>query len=543
MKLFLISKPRDNFTMSFSLNLCQNKISLKKLFFICVLLCGVCGISQTKKINILHAENTFTETAYPGATVYLGDIYIELDGATLKCDKAYVYQDLKLIKAMGRVILNQGDTIIQHSKYTDYDGKTKRAVSWGKVVLNDPSMTLRTDTLHFNRTTQHLYYNCGGTIKDTINVLKSKEGNYYLNSKKFQGFNRVVVTNENSKLVTNHLDYFTETGIADVFGPSTITSETNRIYTEKGHYNSKTGISHFLKQSKIYYGDRTIQGDSLYYDQNIEFASATKNITVTDSINKSIAKGDYAEYYKLKDSVFITENAVAITVKENDSTFIHGDILLTTGKVDDRIFKAYNHVKLFKSDLQAKCDSLVTYEKTGLTKLMVNPVLWAEDNQITGDIIHLLSDAVTEQLDSIKILENAFMIQKDSAGYSQLKGKNMYGKFENNDLKTLDVVSNSEVMFFIRDENEVLVGINIMQTSKNIFITLTNNDISAIDYHDQPAGFTYPPSEFEELSESEKLFKGFIWRGEERPLTKHDIFIHDDLTPEEKPKRRRRKKE
>ena len=215
---------------------------------------------------------------------------------------------------------------------------------------------------------------------------------------------------------------------------------------------------------------------------------------------------------------------------------------MTTGKVDERVFKAYNHVKLFKSDLQAKCDSLVSHEKTGLTELFINPVLWAEENQITGDIIHLLSNAVTEELDSIKILENALMVQKDSAGFSQLKGINMYGKFENNELRTLDVVSNSEVLFFIRDENDVLVGINKMQTSKNIFITLKNNDISSIDYHDQPAGNTYPPSDFAELSENEKLFKGFIWREEERPLSKDDIFKHDDLTPKDKPTRRRRKK-
>jgi lipopolysaccharide export system protein LptA len=516
---------------------------LKQLLLILFIIHSVCVQAQTKKINILNADNTFAEPEYPGATVYLGNIFIEHDGATLKCDKAYVYQESKLIKAMGRVVLNQGDTIIQRSKYVDYNGNTKRSKSWGKVILTDPTMTLRTDTLHFNRITQHLYYNSGGTIKDSINVLKSKEGNYYLNVKKFQGFNKVEVTNEDSKLETNHLDYYTETGIADVFGPSNITSESNRIYTEKGHYNSKTGISHFLEQSKIFYGDRTIQGDSLYYDENLEFASATKNITVTDSINSSIAKGDYAEYYKLKDSVFITENAVAITVKENDSTFIHGDILLTTGKVDERVFKAYNHVKLFKSDLQAKCDSLVSYEETGLTKMFVDPVLWAEENQITGDIIHLLSNAATEELDSIKILGNAFMTQKDSAGFSQLKGKNMYGKFLNNELSELDVVSNSELMFFIRDEDDVLVGIKMMQTSRNIFITLINNDISTIDYNDQPDGRTYPPSDYEELSENEKLFNGFIWREHERPLSKYDIFKIDDLNPEIKPKRERRKRE
>ena len=102
--------------------------------------------------------------------------------------------------------------------------------------------------------------------------------------------------------------------------------------------------------------------------------------------------------------------------------------------------KAFNHVKIFKTDLQGKCDSLVSNEKTGVTKLFTNPVLWAQGNQITGDTIHLISNIKTEQLDSLKILSNAFMIQKDSAGYSQLKGKNMYGKFQDNKLKTLDPI-------------------------------------------------------------------------------------------------------
>jgi hypothetical protein len=63
-----------------------------------------------------------------------------------------------------------------------------------------------------------------------------------------------------------------------------------------------------------------------------------------------------------------------------------------------------------------------------------------------------------------------------------------------------------------------------MEASKNIFITLENNEISSIDFFVKPDGKTYPPSEF---PEEEKLLKGFVWREEERPLTKDDIFIRD----------------
>jgi hypothetical protein len=37
-------------------------------------------------------------------------------------------------------------------------------------------------------------------------------------------------------------------------------------------------LAHFLRKSYIKYDDRLIQGDSLYYDRNKEFASATRNV-------------------------------------------------------------------------------------------------------------------------------------------------------------------------------------------------------------------------------------------------------------------------
>jgi lipopolysaccharide export system protein LptA len=497
---------------------------LKKILFLVLISVVAVSQAQTKRIKILKADNTFTDALYPGATISMGNVFVEHDGATLRCDKAYIYQEKKLIKAMGNVIINQGDTIIQYSKYVDYDGNTKKATSWGDVLLKDELMSLKTDTLYFDRVNQHLFYKSGGTIIDTTNVLTSKIGNYYLQEYKFQAFTNVEVTNKDSKLVSSHLDYYTSTGIAEIYGPSTITNENNLIYSERGHHNSKSNISHFTKNAKIVDGDRTIYGDSLYYNKNIEFASATGNIKVLDLENNSVIRGGYAEFFKTKDSIFIIDKAVAISKVENDSIYIHGTKLQVTGKVNERIMKAFHNVKVFKSDLQAKCDSLVSNEKTGLTQLIRNPVIWAQGNQITGDTIHLISNPKTEQLDSLIIIENAFMIQKDSAGFSQLKGKNMYGKFKNNELHTLDVVGNSEVIFYLRDENTNLVGITKMQSSKNIFITLKNKEISTVDFNKSADGKTYPPSK---LPDQEKQLKGFIWRETEQPLKMEDIFIKD----------------
>jgi lipopolysaccharide export system protein LptA len=511
---------------------------MRNVLIILVLLGTLSTSAQTRKIRILKADNTYTDPQFPGATISLGNVFVEHEGATLRCDKAYIYQDTKLIKAMGNVVMNQGDTITQYSKYSDYDGINKQATSWGDVMLQDQFMTLTTDTLYFDREQQRLYYRSGGTIRDTTNVLRSRRGTYWLNSKTFQARDQVRVTGEDSTMESDHLDYHTPSGLAELLGPSTIRTESNRIYTEKGMHNSKTKISHFLKNSVIYFDNQSVAGDSIYYDENLEIATATGRIKVLDTLNNTAIGGDYAEFFRARDSAFVTGKAVASALLENDSLHIHGDTLLVVGKPSERVMKAFRHVKFYKADLQGKCDSLVSFENIGLTKLTGNPVMWAQGNQITGDSIHLISNPETDQLDSLKIFNNAFMIQKDtldaqldSLKYSQLKGKNMYGRFENNALKTLDVVGNSEVVFYIRNETQLLIGIMKMQSSQNIFITLLDNEIDTIDFNEMAEGHTYPPSEFFKLQEQERLLRGFMWREEERPLQKNDIFIRDDEDP------------
>ena len=142
-------------------------------------------MAQQKKL-IYKAELQYAdEEKYPGATVLVGAVKMTHAGAILTCKKAFYYKKTNFFKAIGDVIINQGDTIKQYSDYADYDANLKKAVSWGDVILKDPSMTLTTDTLYFNRGSQLLFYKDHAVIKDETNVLKSKNGNYYLENKKF----------------------------------------------------------------------------------------------------------------------------------------------------------------------------------------------------------------------------------------------------------------------------------------------------------------------------------------------------------------------
>ena len=503
---------------------------MKRFFFLLLIIFTSISFSQEKrKIEYYAEQQEADEEKYPGATMLLGNVKMSHEGIDLTCQRALYYKKENFFKAIGNVFIKQGDTITQTSDYADYDANSKQALSWGNVVLKDPTMTLTTDTLQFDRINQKLYYNTYATIKDATNTLKSKVGNYYLENKKFIATTRVTVVNPEHNLVSDHLDYYTETGFTYLWGPSTITNtkNSNKIYCEKGFYNTKTDISYFVKNAKLYLKERTVEGDSLYYDKNKGFASATNNIRVIDTIQNFITKGNYAEIFELKDSLFIIKKAVAITIIEKDSMFIHGDTLLVTGKTKKRIVRTYHNVKIFKSDLQGKCDSIHTNQATGLTKMYRNPVLWTDKNQITGDTIYLKSNVDTEKLDSLKVFNNAFIISKDSLSvddFNQIKGRNMFGRFEENKLKTLLVKGNAESIYYNRNEETNIIETITKEISSNIEFTFENGIVESIKYLTATEGKTYPLSM---LPEDIKKLKGFIWRESEQPKKMEDIFIRD----------------
>jgi lipopolysaccharide export system protein LptA len=471
------------------------------------------------------------EELLSGAVILSGNVRVNHDGAIITCSKAYHYQKENYVKAFGNVQIVQGDTLFLNSSYAEYNGNIKQAYATGNPVMRSPEMTLTTDTINFDRQKQEAYYRSVGTIVNNENTLKSNKGRYYAKSKKFQFLSAVVVTNPKYVIKSNHLDYYNNSGHAYLFGPSTIVGKDNFIYTEKGFYNSKKNTGHFLRKSYIKYKDRKISGDSIYYDRKIEFASATNNVKITDSINKGIVKGHYAELYKQKDSMFMTKHAEAVNLVDKDSVHIHGKILMITGKPENRIIRAFKNARFFKIDLSGKCDSIHSSTKTALTKLINNPVLWNGENQMTGDIIHLIGDNKTQKLDSLKVLNNAFIASKDSLGkgYNQVKGLNLYGKFRDNKLYEVDIVKNTEVIYYAYDKLD-LVGIE-KKISSRINMQMEDNKIRTMTSFKNIESNTYPEKEY---PENVRLLRGFTWRGDERILKKEDIFSDDERLLNEK---------
>lgn len=466
----------------------------------------------------------------PDAVLLTGNVRVRHEGVVMTCNKAYFFQKENYIKAFGQVQMVQGDTLYLNSTYAEYNGNVKKAYATGNVVMRSPESSLVTDTIHFDRMKQEAFYKTKGVITNRNNTLKSNAGTYYVKEKKYRFLTAVELKNPEYTILSNHLDYYTSSGHSYLFGPSTITGKDNFIYTENGFYNTKKNVGHFLRKSYIKYKDRKIEGDSLYFDRTREFSSGTRNVKITDTINRAIIKGHYAELYKKQDSVYMTRRASVRYWVENDSMFVHAKKIYLTGKPGERIIRGEKNVRFFKTDMSGKCDSLHSDQKVALTKLIGKPILWNGDKQLTGDVMHLIGNNATEKLDSLKVLNNAFIISKDTlgAGFNQVKGINLYGKFRENKLYEVDVVKNNEVIYFMRNDQNELIGINKTACSR-INMTLNGNDVDTITFFDRVNGTLYPEEDF---PENVRKLRGFVWRIEERINSKEDIFPPEEAEAE-----------
>jgi lipopolysaccharide export system protein LptA len=521
--------------------------SFKNLLFILAFCISTFSFAQEKqKIKIEYAGIASSEEAIEeGALVFLRDesqqVHFVHKGVNLFCDKAIYYQDQDYIEAFSNVSMKQGDSINMVAKYLEYSGKTQLAFARGDVVLTEPQSTLTTDKLYFDRSRQLAYYNTKGkVVRDSSGTITSQIGRYYMNAKKYQFTKDVVLVNPDYTLKTERLDFFPDNGHAYLFGPSTIDGEASKVYCERGFYDTNNDTGYFQRNAKINYENRVVEGDSLFFDRDRSFASATNNITVTDTINNSVVKGHYAEVWRAKDSLFITKRALAITVQEKDSVYLHADTLMVTGKEDNRITRAYFNARLYKSDLAGKADSIHVDHKTGLTKFINlsrysstdafatarKPVLWNLGNQMTGDTIHLISNVETEKLDSLKVFNNAFLVSKDTISenaFNQVKGQRLIGLFKDNELYNVDIIKNAETIRYMRNEANELIGIQ-KSKSGSINLQILNKAIEEVIFKNQIDGNIFPEDDF---PKSGRKLRGFDWRGEERPTSVADLFKDD----------------
>ena len=75
--------------------------------------------------------------------------------------------------------------------------------------------------------------------------------------------------------------------------------------------------------------------------------------------------------------------------------------------VPNRYFEAFRHVRVFSDSLQAVCDSMFYSFKDSVFRLYDDPVVWSNENQVTGDTILLFTK--NKKADRMQVFKNSFI--------------------------------------------------------------------------------------------------------------------------------------
>jgi lipopolysaccharide export system protein LptA len=504
--------------------------SFNALAFTLILFIPVISFSQKKtQVELLHANSLEGDESL-GKNVFrlIGNVQFKHDNVLMNCDSAYRYSDENRFDAFGNIHINQGDTVNVYGDLLKYDGNTSVAHIFNNVRMTDRKMTLTTEQLNFNTETNIADYNTGGKIVDSSNVLTSKKGYYYSADKTVFFKDSVVLNNPQYTLEGDTLKYNTVTKTSFFYGPTTIDSKGNDstfIYCEYGWYNTETEKSYFSRKAFIQSKSQRLTGDSLLYDNHNGEGEAFRNVEVFDVDNKTIVNGDHATYLEKEQRSVVTGKTVLTQIMDNDSMFLHADTLFAAWDTvtQRKTYFAFHHCRIFKSDLQGKCDSLVYSSLDSTIRFYIDPVLWNDEHQLTADSINI--QTVNSSIDKMNLYNTSFITSKvDSQRFDQVRGKDMTGFFADNKLYKIDVTGNGQTVYYVKDQKENkerLTGVNRAECS-DMTVYIKENKVNKIVLKKKPAGTLYP---INELKPEELKLKGFTWQEEKRPLSKEDIFI------------------
>ncbi len=426
------------------------------------------------------------------------------------------------LRAVGNVHISYSDSVHIYGDYLYYYGNSKIAVLDSNVRLIDKRATLYTDHLEYDRNRAEAYYYTGGRIVDKKNVLTSKKGRYFTQAYDFLFSDSVVLVNPDYRMLSDSLRYNTESEIVYIEGPTNIYGRGDHIYSEKGWYNTLTNQAELSRHNRIRHLEQILKGDSIYYDREKEYGKAVGNVWVKDTAQNIILEGQISEFDRSRKFSYITGMARAILVEETDSIYMHADsfILVMDSADKARLLFAYHRMKFYRNDLQGMCDSLVFRVKDSVIALLKNPVLWSDENQLVADSMWMYIS--NNRIDSMVLFNLAFITSRDSnETYNQIKGRQMRAYFRKNQLYSIKVLGNAETIYYVREENNNLIGIN-KSVASNMVIMLQNRKVRKIYYLTQPEATLYPEKD---LPKEGQFLRDFKWITGQRPMNRNDIFI------------------
>ena len=442
------------------------------------------------------------------------------ENTLLYCDTAQQFLAQNMVIAWGNILVVEGDSLTLKGDSLYYFGDSRLAQVRGEqVVLQDSQVTVTTQFLDYEMTQNLAYYFNGGTVKDDSTTLTSDFG-YYNTFTKVSSFKGNVHVRDNLELdvKSDSLTYNTNNKIVYFNSQTQIKTRDGSITAGTGStYNTALGKSNIVGKdgrSQIETKDFLISADVIDYDNLTEEGVAYGKVKVFNKEENASVYGDNGNYYGLEDRFEMFKNVLLVKPLEEDTLYLSADTLISRTDSLKKSIYAYRNVKIYKSDLQGRCDSLAYNLSDSVMTFFRDPVLWAGNNQMSAENIKAFFKNNT--VDRMTFRQKSFIISKNPfQGFNQIKGRNMDIFFDQGDIQKVDVKGNGESIYFVADEKKnILQGMNRIKCSDIVMHFADSSTLEEVVFLKSPEGVITPPHLFEKDKQELQFFN---WRIEERP--------------------------
>lgn len=504
-----------------------------------------------KRVEILFAEKeTYLKSdSNKSYITYVGNVQMKQDNTLFFADSLILTQQENLVEAFGNVRINDADTIQVSAQYLKYLGKEKRAFLQKKVVLKDGKGILTTDDLEYDTQLKIGIYRKGGRVVNKKTTLVSQEGFYYGETKDVIFKKQVVFTDPEKTIRADTLQYNTAAEMVTLLSPTIIKEGKRTIRATDGLYDLKQKKGFFNKRPFIDDSTYTFTANEMAFDDSTGLSEFKGNAVYRskDSANGVDLIANHIKTNNKTNSFLATQKPLLLIKQKRDSVFITADTLFSTrlslfqkerkvpfvrdssfyGKSlpdsTDKMFEAFRNVRIFTDSMQAVGDSLFYSLEDSVFRLFKEPVLWAQQNQVTGDTIYLfMKDGKPEQL---RVFENAASIQfVEKDYYNQISGNSIYGYFTKGRIQVLRAKGSAETIYYAVDEEKKYAGVN-QATSDVVEIWFDpeadDNTPQEVKLLFEVKGSLLPMNS---TDHSILRIRKFKWLEEKRPKSKFDIL-------------------
>lgn len=180
--------------------------------------------------------------------------------------------------------------------------------------------------------------------------------------------------------------------------------------------------------------------------------------------------------------------------------------------------KAFHNVKMYREDVQARCDSVFFSELDSIARMFGSPILWnAVKNQLTSETMQiLLKDGAMHR--GSMLTDAMITTKEDSTHFNQIKSTEMMGFFKDNQLERYDALGGVTALFHMV-EGEAITTINVKE-SQSLTAVIKDGNAQKMLYLEGIKSDAYPVGE---LAPEKQRLKGFNWRGDERPVDRFEV--------------------